>query len=465
MTRARRVVGFALLLLTAPAVARAQPIPIPDTWGGDILSRARLTGDWGGFRDAMGKKGVVFDADLLLTPQSVLGGGGDTGAQFWGNAEYTLNVDTGKAGLWPGGFLKVRANSGFGDSVLRDAGAFVPVNTAALLPRPSDPTTALMHATFMQFLSPKLGMVAGKFFTVDMAHGEFAGNYRTQFSNAALVVPSTAALVPISTFGGGIILLPWKGTALSALVVDPSGKTTDNDVSEAFRDGVMLLTGAQVGVKPFGLAGHQHLQFVWSDKERLSLEQDPSNLARFLVTEEFPRLGNPGPILRRIIERFLPELLVPVQPLKHERDTWAVFYGFDQYLWQPGGNPKRGIGVFFTFGATDGEANPIKYSYAVGIGGNGVVPARPNDTFGIAWARTELSEHFVPAVRQRLGLGLEREDAIEMYYNAAITPWLNATLDLQVIDSALDKTLDSSSRRLKDVDTTVVGGIRLYVRF
>src|SRR5262249_4288205 len=51
----------------------------------------------GGFRDAMGKKGVVFDVDLLLTPQGVASGGRDTGAEFFGNAEYTLNVDTGKA--------------------------------------------------------------------------------------------------------------------------------------------------------------------------------------------------------------------------------------------------------------------------------------------------------------------------------------------------------------------------------
>jgi porin len=201
----------------------------------------------------------------------------------------------------------------------------------------------------------------------------------------------------------------------------------------------------------------------WSNKTRLSLKQDPSNIARFLLEERFPRLGDPGPLLRRILERFFPQLLVPVQPANREDSTWSVFYGFDQYLWQPAGDPKRGIGVFFNFGASDGNPNPIKYSYSMGIGGNGIVPGRPHDTFGIGWARTQFSDNLVPFLRQTLDLGLDHEDAVEMYYNASLTRWLNMSLDLQVIDPALKKTLGSSG--LKNVDTAVVGGVRMYIRF
>src|SRR5262249_52395504 len=86
------------LMLVAPVTGFAQPYPVPDTWGGDLLSRPRLTGSWGGIRDEMGKKGVVLDVDLILTPQAVATGGVDTGVKFWGNTEYTLNVDTQKLG-------------------------------------------------------------------------------------------------------------------------------------------------------------------------------------------------------------------------------------------------------------------------------------------------------------------------------------------------------------------------------
>ena len=461
----RVTVVLALLLLVAPRLAGGQPVATPDTWGGDLLSRARLTGAWGGLRDDMSKKGVVFDVDLFLTPQGVLSGGRDTGAEFWGNAEYTLNVDTGKAGLWPGGFLRVIANSGFGDNVDDKAGELVPVNTAAILPKRDEPTTALMHATFMQFLHPTFGLMAGKIFTFDGGIGEFAGDYRTQFMNLGFTVPMAGALVPISAYGGGIVALPTSNVVISLLAIDPNGTTTNNDVTEAFRDGVMLLGAGKVAIKPFGLVGHQSLQFAWSDKDRVSLDQDPSNLVRLTLSQQFPRLVDPGPILRRIIERFFPGLLVPTQPLNRVSDTWAVMYGFDQYLWQPGGDSTRGVGVFFNFGASDGEANPVKYSYAVGIGGNGVVLGRPRDRFGVGWTRTDLSRHFFPFLRKQLDLGLDHEDAVEMYYNAALTPWLNATLDLQVVDPALKKTLDSSPRGLTDVPTAVVAGLRVQLRF
>ena len=458
------IVLVALVLVAAAGPATAQPVDVPPTWGGDFWERPRLTGSWWGLRDELGKKGVVFDTDLLLTPQGVLSGGRDTGAEFWGNAEYTLNVDTGKLGLWPGGFFRFSAISAFGDSVLPQSGALVPVNTSVLLPRPNDPTTGLTNATFTQFLSEKFGVFVGKIFTMDSGAGEFAGNYRTQFQNTALVLPMNLALVPISAYGGGVVVLPWQGAVLSAMAIDPSGTPTNNDVSEAFDDGVMLLASGQFTIKPFGLVGHQNVGGMWSNKERLSLVQDPSNAARFLLQEQFPRLQAPGPLLRRIIERFFPELLAPVQPANRENSTWAVFYGFDQYLWQPAGDPKRGIGIFFNFGAADGEANPIKYIYSAGIGGKGIVPGRPNDTFGIGLARTEFSDNFLPALRRALDLGLDHEDAIEMFYNASITQWLNVSLDLQVIEPALKKMLGSGGA-LKNVDTAVVGGVRMYIRF
>jgi porin len=94
-----------LILTGAAGPARAQPVAVSDTWGGDFWPRPRLAGSWGGLRDERGEKGVVFDVDLRLTPQGVLGGGRDTDAGLCGSADCTLYVDTGKLGLWPGGFV------------------------------------------------------------------------------------------------------------------------------------------------------------------------------------------------------------------------------------------------------------------------------------------------------------------------------------------------------------------------
>ena len=473
MKRARiRIARYTLIVLLGsallaalPAVSAAQPYDVPPTWGGDFWDRPRLTGSWWGLRDELGKKGVVFDADILLSPQGVMSGGKDTGWNFWGNADYTLNIDTGKLGLWPGGFFKFYGDSSFGESVQPNTGAIVPVNTFLLLPKPDQPSSALMNATFMQFLSPKFGLIAGKIFTLDSFKGEFAGDIRNQFMNTALAFPMALVLVPISAYGGGVIGLPWEGVTLSAMALDANGTPTKDDISKAFDDGVTVVASGQVTIKPFGLVGHQNVGGLWSNKTRVSLIQDPSNVANFLLKERFPLLGNPGPILERILERFAPGLLNPVQPANKEDSSWAVFYGFDQYFWQPAGDPKRGIGLFFNFGASDGDANPVKYSYATGIGGNGVVPGRPHDNFGVGWARTQFSNNFVPLLRQRFHIGLDKEDAFEAFYNAAITQWLRMSLDLQVINTGLQKTLSSDRNSLNGVDTAVVGGVRMYIRF
>src|SRR5262249_18740815 len=172
---------------------------------GTCFSRPRLMGDWGGLRDHLGQKGVVFDLDLLMTPQTVLSGGRGVSGHFWGNVDYLANLDTQRLGLWPGGFFKFQADTGFGSNAFRDSGALVPVNTAALIPGSNDRTTALMNAAVTQFFGSDFAVFGGKINTADSGGGEFYGDYRTQFENN---LPLTLEQVPTSTFGGGIIATP-----------------------------------------------------------------------------------------------------------------------------------------------------------------------------------------------------------------------------------------------------------------
>jgi len=169
-------------------------------------------------------------------------------------------------------------------------------------------------------------------------------------------------------------------------------------------------------------------------------------------------------VLRRLLERFFPQLLVPVQPAKTQDYMWTVYYNFDQYLWNPSNDPTRGVGIFFRFGASDGQVNPVKYAYNVGLSANGVVPGRPADTFGVGWSRIQFSNNFAPFLRDALNLGLNTEDAVELYYNFAVTRWLGLTVDLQIVDPGLKKTLTSSGH-LQEVNTEVVGGLRAFARF
>ncbi len=459
-SKLRLAVLAALFSTSLPALAT--PEAIPETWGGDLATRPRLTGDWGGLRDEMARKGIVLDVDAYWTPQTITSGGRDTGGSSWGNAIVALTVDTGKLGLWPGGYFKVQTISSFGNNLLYDSGAMIPANEFWILPT-TKPDTGIQELTYTQFFSPQFGLQLGKINSLAPTN-QFHGDNRTGFLNTALNFPVALAMVPLSAYGATALYLPSHDITVAGMVLDPNGTIMDDSLSNAFSDGVMALLSGDLKIKPFGLPGHQNLTFAWSNKERPSLIQDPSNIARSLLTARYPRLGNPGPVLVDILEKHAPALLVPTQPLNMENETWAAVYSFEQYLWQPEGESKRGLGTFFSFGLSDGKANPVKYSYSLGLVGKGIVPGRPYDEFGIGWALTEFSDNFVPYMRHTLNLGLNRESAVEVYYNFAVTPWLSISPSYQYISPALDKVQDGNVN-FKNLDNTQLLGVRVGVRF
>ena len=103
---------------------------------------------------------------------------------YGGHAAYTLNVDTGKLGLWPGGFLKIFGESQFGSYLQgKQTGALLPPNAAALYPMPFDDTTTLTSVVFTQFLAKWFGIYLGKLDTFGGDMNAFAHEWKTQFMN------------------------------------------------------------------------------------------------------------------------------------------------------------------------------------------------------------------------------------------------------------------------------------------
>jgi porin len=456
------LLGLALLALCAPG--RAQPYPVPPTWGGSLAERPRLTGDWDGVRDELAKKGMVLDLDVTQYVQGVSNGGADKSTRYGGIAELSFNLDTQKAGLWPGGFLNLQVTSNFGGNVNSAAGSVIPPNFPSMLPNFGANGTELMNLSFMQFFSPQFGVFAGKLSQLGGDNNAFAHDYHSQFMSMGLNLNPVLALFPMVSYGAGAVYLPAEGVQIAGNVVGASGAAAEHSIRDSFRDGIVASLEGRMTVEPGGLVGHQLLGALWSNKKRLSLEQDPDNIARMLLAERFSRLGELGPVLKRILERFFPGLLVPVQPPNTENSTWAVYYNFDQYLWSPAGRPDAGVGVFGRFGVSDGTANPIKRSYNLGVGGKGIVPGRPQDQFGIGWSRARLSDKLAPFLRDQLDLGLKKDDAVELYYSAALTKSISASAHLQFVNSAFNKTLDSS-QQLQNLDRAVVAGMRVYARF
>ncbi|MEN8158723.1 MAG: carbohydrate porin [Myxococcota bacterium] len=103
---------------------------------------------------------------------------------------------------------------------------------------------------------------------------------------------------------------------------------------------------------------------------------------------------------------------------------WGAYLSFDQLLLQEADAPDEGLGVFARFGKADEDESRISWSWSAGLSYAGALPGRSDDVLGLGvW---QLS----PSSR---GADVARETGAELYYAAAVLPWLTVTPAVQWI--------------------------------
>jgi carbohydrate-selective porin OprB len=124
--------GLSLVLAASHAALAEEAgqglLPVPD-YGGDLWKRSRLSGDWGGRRTDLANKGVQIDVDWTQYVQGIADGGIDRSTRYGGHLDYLVNLDLVRMGLIPGGLVRFRAESRYGESVNGISGQILPVNT------------------------------------------------------------------------------------------------------------------------------------------------------------------------------------------------------------------------------------------------------------------------------------------------------------------------------------------------
>ncbi len=427
-----------------------------DPYSGDFLTRSTFTGDFNGDRNALAAKGVTFDASLTQIEQGVVSGGKNGSWEYGGRGDVTGLLDTGKLGLWPGGFLTAELEGNWSNSVNGKTGALSPVNENQLFPLPTGDNVALPALNFVQFLSHYGGVVVGKFDVMNADDNEFAhgkyGKGDTQFLNTALNVNLVALVAPYSTLGTGVIILPTKDpnqAIVNFSVLSATGKASATGFDNL--NGAIFAGEGRVRTDFLGLTGHQLVGAMYSNKQYTSIDQ---------------RLDF---VTRNVIQN---------RPLEKTDGTWAVYYNFDQFLYETDKSAGKGIGLFGRFGASEGNASPAQYIYSLGVGGKGLIPSRDLDRFGIGYYYMSVSNPTLQA-QSRLGETLfgtnsflRDEWGFEAFYNIALTPWLLPTPDVQVIGPTQKHPITIGSNRLglpvpvigpESIGTATVLGVRLQL--
>jgi len=416
--------GMVSILDTAPSVYYGM-LRYPKFYGdpnmdratvdGSILDRQYLLGSLGGTRDTLAAKGLVIDAAVTQVVQGTVSGDGD-GAKYFGSGDLWMALDTGRAGLWPGGLVYAHFEGDWGQQV-KGTGALLPLNGDTIMPAaPSE--AALSELYLFQGLPDGFALVAGK---VDFAAfadtSPFANNERTQFLYEGLINnPILGAFVPYTSLG--VMLLKQFSEELGAGVLAASNNTNalsagfDKLSAQTMTYGLAMNWTPKFGGRPgvySALAGY-------TTKATTSFDIDK----RYLIGE-----------------------IIGVVPVAQKGSNYAMTLTGSQYLWGVDQHAGRsdglpvGVGPFFRFGIAPKDRNLIDQFYSVGVGGNGGLFGRVNDSWGIGWAGTHFSSDFRNDVAV-LRIAVDAfENVAEAFYSVALTPAARLSFDIQNVDSAV----------------------------
>ncbi len=400
--------------------------PVSD-YRGDLRDRAVLFGDPGGYRQSLYEKGIALDFGLTQVPQGVVSGGTEEKWEYGASADYYLFLDSGRLGLWPGGLVGIHAESKFGRSVIPASGVILPVNADYLWPSPAEESETFLSEYYIwQGVTEWLMIQAGRVNWTALAdQNRFANNEKTQFLNMSLRnTLLLGAFVPLTAHGAAVVVAPHPNVSLAIVAISANDQPDVYGSPGGLFSEVTSAAELDVSWKLGDLPGTARPAFAWTSKDPVALDN------RFLI----------------------PDLILGLD-VPSKSSNWLVNLNFDQYIYMPEKEsvPKlhtapfdfepEGIGVFFRFGYTPEDRNPWNIFVSGGVGGRGVIPSRPNDRYGLGFYALIESDDLKD--QPILGDALDTEWGMEVFYNIAITPWLQFTPDLQYIQSGLPGTNDA----------------------
>lgn len=391
-----------VLAATAAAAASDLDYKAPTT-PPPLAGQQTLTDDWFGQGRAMRDAGFDFRLDWSQFYQGMTSGQGGKSWQYGGHWDGQGRFDLSKWGFWNGLSVTVQGYWNTGHSVNGIGGSLFPVNSALFFPGiQGDDRSDIMALYVQQDFGKLASVLVGKLSLVELSRATplRGGGGVDTFWNVNLATPITGLSPP--TIYGAQFRLNTQPVSYSLTVFDSQDATNKPLFSDLFQNGVNVMGTATYKTSINGLTGTYGIKGLYSTKTGADLSLlIPSAINNVLFTKQ---------------------------------GSWYVGLSMQQYLIQDPNHPGRGWGVFAEITKADGNPNTLEWSTYVGVGGSSLFPFRPDDRFGVAYFRYGVSKDL------KLELApifpLTDESGVELFYNAAVTPWFRVTANLQFIRPA-----------------------------
>jgi hypothetical protein len=400
---------------------------LPGTVTGNFWDRTQLGGDLGGVRTDLARHGLFFDLYSTSAYQDVASGGLKTGSSFIQNTQLSINIDTGRAGLWSGGLFHLTLESRNGSSSPQStftAGSSVPQYTGLAFPGPFFVHDVLPTEYFLlQSLAPKFSMLLGKINVLTVCDQTLFGNrYKFDFANLnfnknpmALNFYNTTSLSAVGVW------TPSRKLLVAAGVFDPNSQA-NNLAAKAF-DKVNVYGTGIFSYNIGNLPGQSWAQFNWTNKPKIDLGAPFGQLPPGTNSQALGiLLGSPS---------------IQGVPINYKSDSWVTLGNISQYLFVKdhseaiagklaSGQPLRGIGVFGRLGYAPEQTNTITRDASIALFAHGLFDFRKNDSFGTGFYHNTISSPLKLDIAQLTGgkAAVQNEKGSEVFYDFAITPAL-----------------------------------------
>lgn len=421
-------------------------------------------GDPEGLRSFLQKQGVTYSLTYIGESFGNVTGGSRRGGIYEGRLDFQFDADLDNLLGWSGASFHTNLFQIHGTGLSRYyVNNFITVSAIEALPSSRLYELWFEQKLFDDQLSLRIGQLASDTeFAVSQTGTLFVNSTFGWPNIMAVVLPSGGPIYPLATPGVRAKYVPNKNLSLQVGVFngDPSGASQDykdpdpqrrNRTGTNFRTNDSALVIAEAAYA-YGLEADDNLEpgtvtlGGWYHFGRFNGLRDD---------REGRSLADPAS--SGIARRF--------------RGNSGIYGMIDQTIYREPDDPNDGASVFVRVSSSPTDRNLLDFYFDAGIGYKGLLPGRSDDTIGVAFALSQISDSArgldtdTILLSRVLGPRRSSEAILEATYQAVLGPGVTLQPDFQYVfrpNGGVANPRDPSGARIKN---SAVFGLRATIRY